>query len=178
MPISVRKNDCERLKRQVVGQHDEIPPVRALHQGEQNQLVGREAVDVAASERRESGFTVAELDQCRVKLPSLQLIANCLAVRRARYDGNFLARDGFEIDNSWTGPHQNSGAVGEYYAGKSTILMRDRETVLEPHSMSAWPSATALKRVLESTGTHVIARDGSASSCSMDLAMRSQSSMV
>ncbi len=34
--------------------------------------------------------------------------------------------------------------------------MRDSVTVLAPHSMSAWPLATASKRVCDVTGTHWI----------------------
>src|SRR5271165_4209080 len=61
---------------------------------------------------------------------------------------------------------------------KSTILMRDKETEDDPHSMSAEPSMIASNRERALTGTHLIARDGRASSCSMDLPMRSHSSMV
>ena len=34
--------------------------------------------------------------------------------------------------------------------------MRARVTVLAPHSMSAWPLATAVKRLCVVTGTHFI----------------------
>ena len=36
---------------------------------------------------------------------------------------------------------------------KSTIFMRDNETVVDPHSMSAVPSTIATNRVRVSTGT-------------------------
>jgi hypothetical protein len=61
---------------------------------------------------------------------------------------------------------------------KSTILMRDKETEVDPHSISAEPSMIVSNRERVSTSTHLIARDGSASSRSMNLLMRSQSSMV
>src|SRR6516162_9028987 len=61
---------------------------------------------------------------------------------------------------------------------KSTILMRDKETEVEPHSRSAVPSMIAWKRERTSTGTHLMASDGKLSSCAMDLPMRSHSSMV
>ena len=40
---------------------------------------------------------------------------------------------------------------------KSTVFMRDRVTVLAPHSRSAWPFATASKRVCVVTGTYFTA---------------------
>ena len=43
---------------------------------------------------------------------------------------------------------------------KSTIFMRDSETVVDPHSMSAEPSTIASNRVRVSTGTHLIASAG------------------
>jgi hypothetical protein len=60
---------------------------------------------------------------------------------------------------------------------KSTICMRDSETVVDPHSMSALSLIIASNRVRSSTGTHFIA-SATFSCCSRDLAMRSQSSIV
>src|SRR5262249_37672824 len=47
---------------------------------------------------------------------------------------------------------------------KSTFVIRSKETVDEPHSMSANPVATASNRLWVSTGTHAIV--SLASSCS------------
>ncbi len=61
---------------------------------------------------------------------------------------------------------------------KSTSFMRESETDVDPHSMSAVPSAIAWKRLLVSTGTHLIASVGTPSWRSNDFAMRWQSSML
>jgi uncharacterized glyoxalase superfamily protein PhnB len=60
---------------------------------------------------------------------------------------------------------------------KSTIFMRDNETVVDPHSMSAVSLTIASNRVRSSTGTHFIV-SATFSCASSDLAMRSQSSIV
>jgi hypothetical protein len=60
---------------------------------------------------------------------------------------------------------------------KSTIFMRDNETVVDPHSMSAVSLTIASNRVRSSTGTHFIVSP-TLNCASSDLAMRSQSSIV
>ena len=84
-PVSLWEDNRERLKRQVVGQQSEIPRIRSLHESEQNQFVSCEAIHITASQCRKPCLTIAKLDQCSIKPPSFELIANCLHVRRAGY---------------------------------------------------------------------------------------------
>src|SRR6516225_10468217 len=51
---------------------------------------------------------------------------------------------------------------------KSTSFMRPRVTVLEPHSMSAWPLEIAEKRVCTVTGTHSILMSDTPNCCAID----------
>jgi hypothetical protein len=60
---------------------------------------------------------------------------------------------------------------------KSTIFMRDNETVVDPHSISAVSLTIASNRVRSSTGTHFIVSP-TLNCASSDFAMRSQSSIV
>jgi hypothetical protein len=60
---------------------------------------------------------------------------------------------------------------------KSAIFMRDSETVVDPHSMSAVPSAMASNRVRVSTCTQRTVRSARPSSRRSELATRSQSSI-
>src|SRR5262249_14227171 len=90
-----------------VGQQSEIPRICSLHESEQNQLVSCQAIHVAACQSREPCLTVAELDQCCVKPPSLELIANCQEVCRTRHHADSFPGYGFEINNASTGLHQN-----------------------------------------------------------------------
>ena len=61
---------------------------------------------------------------------------------------------------------------------KSTSFMRASVIVLEPHSMSAWPLATASKRVCTVTGTQLIFRPGTLSWRSIELTTRLHRSIV
>ena len=56
--------------------------------------------------------------------------------------------------------------------------MRPSVTVLEPHSKSALPLATAENRVSTVTGTHSIFRSDDPNCCSIDFATCLQRSMV
>jgi hypothetical protein len=62
-------------------------------------------------------------------------------------------------------------------SANTTLEMRDNETVVDPHSISAVSLTIASNRVRSSTGTHFIVSP-MLNCASSDLAMRSQSSTV
>src|SRR5215471_6096304 len=64
--------------------------------------------------------------------------------------------------------HHDTGGSTNVMFEKSTSFMRPRVMVLEPHSMSAWPSEIAEKRVCTVTGTHSILMSDTPNCCPID----------